>query len=167
MKPFYIDQFNLFLDDQNLLKFRGRINNANLLASKKKSVLLPSTHLFVKLLVTDAHYKIKHGKVNTTLIALCERYWILRGRQLRQLSDYVLFAGNLKIFHIAPNHHLICQPAESQMTSHFHTLGWTLLAQYILEIPMIQVMEPRHMCDWILENRPNCHTGPIPFYWPS
>ena len=24
-----------------------------------------------------------------------------------------------------------------------------------------------HNCDWILENRPNCHTGPIPFYWPS
>ena len=23
------------------------------------------------------------------------------------------------------------------------------------------------ICDWILENRPNCHTGPIPFYWPS
>ena len=24
-----------------------------------------------------------------------------------------------------------------------------------------------NICDWILENRPNCHTGPIPFYWPS
>ena len=23
------------------------------------------------------------------------------------------------------------------------------------------------VCDWILENRPKCHTGPIPFYWPS
>ena len=23
-----------------------------------------------------------------------------------------------------------------------------------------------YICDWILENRPNCHTGPIPFYWP-
>ena len=24
-----------------------------------------------------------------------------------------------------------------------------------------------NICDWILENRPKCHTGPIPFYWPS
>ena len=24
-----------------------------------------------------------------------------------------------------------------------------------------------YICDWILENRPNCHTRPIPFYWPS
>ena len=22
-------------------------------------------------------------------------------------------------------------------------------------------------CDWISENQPKCHTGPIPFYWPS
>ena len=25
----------------------------------------------------------------------------------------------------------------------------------------------RGTCDWILENQPNCHTRPIPFYWPS
>ena len=24
-----------------------------------------------------------------------------------------------------------------------------------------------HVCDWILENRPDCHTRPIPFYWSS
>ena len=23
------------------------------------------------------------------------------------------------------------------------------------------------ICEWILVNQPNCHTGPIPFYWPS
>ena len=23
------------------------------------------------------------------------------------------------------------------------------------------------VCDWILENRPNCHTRPSPFYWPN
>ena len=22
------------------------------------------------------------------------------------------------------------------------------------------------ICDWILENQPNSHTRPIPFYWP-
>ena len=31
------------------------------------------------------------------------------------------------------------------MTPHFHTLGRILLAQYILEIPVAQVMEPRHI----------------------
>ena len=38
-KPPYIDQFQLFLDDRNLLKCKGRINNANLLASEKNPVL--------------------------------------------------------------------------------------------------------------------------------
>ena len=23
------------------------------------------------------------------------------------------------------------------------------------------------ICDWILENQPNCHTWLIPFYWPG
>ena len=81
-KPPYIDQFQLFLDDRNLLKCKGRINNANLLASEKNPVLLPSTHPFVKLLVIDAHYRMKHGGVNSTLVALREQYWILRGRQV-------------------------------------------------------------------------------------
>ena len=82
VKPPYIDQFNLFLDNQNLLKCRGRINNANLLASEKNPVLLPFRHPFVKLLVTDAHYRMKHGGINTISVALRERYWILRGRQV-------------------------------------------------------------------------------------
>ena len=79
----YIDQFiKLFLDDQNLLKCQSRIINANLLASYKNHVLLPSTHLFVKLLMIDAHYRMKHGGVNTILMALHERYWVFRGRHL-------------------------------------------------------------------------------------
>ena len=24
-----------------------------------------------------------------------------------------------------------------------------------------------YICDWILENQPNCHTRLIPFYWPN
>ena len=64
------------------MKCKGRINNANLLASEKNPVLLPSTHPFVKLLVIDAHYRMKHGGVNSILVALREQYWILRGRQV-------------------------------------------------------------------------------------
>ena len=45
VKPPYIDQFNLFLDNQNLLKCRGRINNANLLASEKNPVCYLQTSI--------------------------------------------------------------------------------------------------------------------------
>ena len=27
--------------------------------------------------------------------------------------------------------------------------------------------ENEFICNWILENQPNCHTRRIPFYWPS
>jgi len=77
----YIDQFHLFLDDQQLLRCKGRINNS-LSAAVKNTVLLPSKHPFIKLLVIYMHCKIKHSGINDTLTALCERYWILRGRQV-------------------------------------------------------------------------------------
>jgi len=81
-KPHYIDQFGLFLDGQNLLKCRGRINKARLSTAEKNPILLPPKHQVVKLLVTDMHTRVKHGGVNDTLVALRERYWILRGRQV-------------------------------------------------------------------------------------
>ena len=37
----------------------------------------------------------------------------------------------------------------------------------ILHVHKPYFLMPDHICDWILENRPNCHTWPIPFYWPS
>ena len=80
VKSPYIDQFRLFIDDQGLLKCKGRINNAGLSATEKNPLLLPSKHPFVKMLVTDVHHRMKHGGVNSTLVALRGHYWILRGR---------------------------------------------------------------------------------------
>ena len=34
------------------------------------------------MLVTDVHHRMKHGGVNSTLVALHGHYWILRGRQV-------------------------------------------------------------------------------------
>jgi len=79
-KPHYIDQFGLFLDGQNLLKYRGRINKAHLSTAEKNPIFMPPKHQVVKLLVTDMHTGVKHGGINDTLVALRERYWILCGR---------------------------------------------------------------------------------------
>ena len=78
----YIDQFGLFIDDQTLLRCKGRINKAKLSTTEKNPILLPSKHHVVKLLVTDMHARMKHGGINDTLVALRERYWILRVRQV-------------------------------------------------------------------------------------
>ena len=76
-----IDQFHLFLDDHDPLRCKGRVTKANLSESEKNPILLLSKHWFVRLLIIDMHYRIKHGGINDTLVALRERYWIQRGRQ--------------------------------------------------------------------------------------
>ena len=81
-KPVYVDQFGLYLDDQYVLKCKGRVSNSTLAATEKHPVLLPTKHPFVKLLVREVHSRVKHGGVNTTLVATREKYWILKGRQL-------------------------------------------------------------------------------------
>ena len=74
-----VKQFGLFLQD-GMLKCYGRINNSSLKLSSKQPILLPHNHPFVTLLVRHFHEVVKHCGVNDTLIALRERYWILRGR---------------------------------------------------------------------------------------
>ena len=80
--PIYVKQFGLFLDDNDVLRCRGRINNSTLTMTEKNPILLPSKHVFVKLLITRAHQQVKHGGVNVTLTTLREQYWILKGRQV-------------------------------------------------------------------------------------
>jgi len=81
-KPLNVEQFGLYLDEQQVLKCKGRIGNASLAATEKHPILLPTKHPFVKLLVMEVHSRVKHGGVNTTLVATRERYWILKGTQL-------------------------------------------------------------------------------------
>ena len=79
--PIYVQQFGLFVDDKGLLRCQGRINNSDLVIQQKNPILLPSRHPYIDLLVKEYHYRVKHNGVYDTLVALRERYWILRGRQ--------------------------------------------------------------------------------------
>ena len=47
----------------------------------KTPMLLPSRHHVVELVIRDAHERMLHGGVNTTLTTIRERFWIIRGRQ--------------------------------------------------------------------------------------
>lgn len=79
--PRRVEQFALFLDENGMLRCRGRINNATLPPSNKNPVLLPSKHPYVDLIIRQTHDKVKHSSVNNTLTTIRERFWILRGRQ--------------------------------------------------------------------------------------
>ena len=80
-RPLLYDQFGLFVDEERVLRCRGRIGNSQVTLSAKQPALLPSNHHFVKLLVRKAHETMKHSGVNQTLTFIRERFWILKGRQ--------------------------------------------------------------------------------------
>lgn len=80
-KTLYVRQFGLYLDEENLIRCKGRINNSALPQESKNPIFLPSKNDFVRLLIEHIHIKNMHSGVRDTLISLRERYWILRGRQ--------------------------------------------------------------------------------------
>ena len=45
------------------------------------SMLMPSKHDFVKLLILKAHEDVLHNGIRDTLPMLRERFWVLRGRE--------------------------------------------------------------------------------------
>ncbi len=50
-----VSQFGLFLDDQETLRSKERINETSLLLSTKVPAMLPSKHWFTELVIRDTH----------------------------------------------------------------------------------------------------------------
>ena len=46
--PTYVQQFGLFLDDKNIMKCTGRINNSTLSLAEKNLIFLPAKHLNIR-----------------------------------------------------------------------------------------------------------------------
>ena len=75
-------QFGLYLDDENLWRCRGRLENSDLLIAAKHPVLFPKHHPLTVLLIREAHERVMHNGVKETLAEIRTRYWILQGRQV-------------------------------------------------------------------------------------
>ena len=73
--------YGLHLDDKGIVRYKGRIQNSSLNQVVKDPVLLPSEHHAVDLIISETHDRMIHSGVNTTLTALRERFWIIRGWQ--------------------------------------------------------------------------------------
>ena len=72
--PIYVQQFGLFLDD-DVLRCKGRLNNASLNLGSKNPILLPNKSRFVELLICEIHGKVKHSGIRDTL-TIRERFWL-------------------------------------------------------------------------------------------
>ena len=64
--------FNPFLDESNILRIGGRLQNANIPEEEKHQMLLPSKHPFVKQLIIHTHQLLCHA--GPQLIIIYEKH---------------------------------------------------------------------------------------------
>ncbi|KRX39787.1 hypothetical protein T05_5703 [Trichinella murrelli] len=73
-------RFNPYLDENGLLRVRGRLQNADMDAERKHLILLPSTYPVVMLLIKRVHERSLHADTEQTLTDLRQRFWVLKDR---------------------------------------------------------------------------------------
>ena len=79
--PLYVNQFNLYLDKNEILRCRTRIGKSTVPDSNKQPILLPSRNRFSELIIADCHEGVFHNGTVDTLNLMRQRYWVLRGRE--------------------------------------------------------------------------------------
>ena len=71
-----------FILDNDIIRCKGRIANADLPYSTKFPIYLPANSYFTQLFIKDAHDEVYHKKVTATLTQVRTEYWMPRGRQI-------------------------------------------------------------------------------------
>ena len=75
-----VRQLRLFLDKSGAIRCGGRIHNALATELAKFPYLLPAKHPFTTLVVHAIHKMQLHARVNATLTAIRQDYWIPSAR---------------------------------------------------------------------------------------
>lgn len=92
--PDLVNRLNLFLDDNDLLRTKGRLARSNFYEVEVLNpILLHKNHHLTSLIVRDAHFECKHLGIQATLTRIRLRgFWITsaRGTIKRILSDCVV-----------------------------------------------------------------------------
>ncbi|GFT86754.1 integrase catalytic domain-containing protein [Nephila pilipes] len=71
-----------YLDDRQILRIKGRLDESELSLDEKQPILLPQNSKFTEMLILREHTKNFHSGVTTTLVILRRKFWIPKGRQL-------------------------------------------------------------------------------------
>ena len=77
-----IRDLNPFLDEEGLMRIRGRIEHSNLDNKQKHPIIINENHWIVPLFIMDCHLKVGHAGVNDTLVMTRNTCWMVRGRQV-------------------------------------------------------------------------------------
>ena len=74
-------QLGLFKDSEGILRCQGRIKNSSLKYETKFPALLTGHHYLTNLITQEAHEKVLHNGLKSTLNEVRSKFWITRGRQ--------------------------------------------------------------------------------------
>ena len=69
-------QLKLFVDEHNVLRAGGRLQNTDLPYNAIHPILLPGDHPFTRLIIQDAHVRLHHAGSIATTTNLRQHYWI-------------------------------------------------------------------------------------------
>lgn len=76
-----------FLDDDGIMRLRGRLENAELTFDQKHPIILPAKSIMTERLIAHAHRQTLHGGVQQCTQYLRNQYWILGLR--REIKTYI------------------------------------------------------------------------------
>lgn len=75
-------KFNVFFDENKLIRVGGRLKNSQFNYDKKYPLLIQSNHIVTKLLFEYMHKKLMHAGPQLLLASIRENYWPIGGRCL-------------------------------------------------------------------------------------
>ena len=75
-------QLGLYIDEQGLLRCKGRLDNSDLTEGARRPVLLPNMEHFTHLIIERTHKQSLHTGVSQTLSQIRNKFWIPKGRSV-------------------------------------------------------------------------------------
>ena len=74
------NQLSLFADGDGILRLKGRLEHSHLPYDSKHPVLLNRESWFTTLVIRNAHHKVKHMRMKSTLNEVRSRFWVCSGK---------------------------------------------------------------------------------------
>ena len=86
-RPSLVKQLDLFLDNDEIIRCKGRLQHAEVKYGAKFPVLLPKYNEFTRLVIKQAHEEVLHSGMNATVAAIFQNYWIPSTKQ--QVKSFI------------------------------------------------------------------------------
>ena len=86
-RPPLIKQLDLFLDENGIIRCKGRLQHAEIHHGAKYPFLLPKHNDFTRLVIKQAHDEVLHSGINATVAAILQNYWIPSVKQ--QVKSFI------------------------------------------------------------------------------